>query len=118
MTIAEYMEDIAEDMRLKSAAIRRDFAKHRPSAGSNREDLVEKFLVNHLPKRFGVSTGLIISHDEKFSNQADLVVVDNQNNAPLYPESSSKLWPVESVYALIEVKTQLNQGFTIRYMGI
>lgn len=102
--------DIAEDMRHKSDAIRRDFARHRPSAGSNREDLVEQFLIEHLPNRFGVSTGLIISYDGKFSNQADLVVVDNQNNAPLYPQSRNKLWPVESVYALIEVKTQLNQG--------
>ena len=95
-------------MSCKSKAIRRDFASHRSSAGTNREELVERFLVEHLPKRFGVSTGLIISHEGRFSNQADLVVVDDQNNAPLYSNSPNKLWPVEAVYALIEVKTQLN----------
>ena len=108
MTIAEYMADVAAEMRRRSAAIRRDFATHRPSSGSNREDLVAKFLDDHLPDRFGVSTGLIISHDGMFSNEADLVVVDRMNNAPLYANSKKKLWPVEAVYGLIEVKSQLS----------
>ena len=95
-------------MASKSAAIRRDFASHRLSAGEYREDLVGNFLKSHLPKRFGISTGLVISHNEKFSNQADLVVVDELNNAPFYPESRKQLWPVEALYALIEVKTHLN----------
>lgn len=108
MAMAEYWESVAEEMRRKSEAIRQGFSEHRPSAGANRENLVEKFLKEHLPKRFGVSTGLIFSHDGMFSNQADLVVVDDQNNAPLYPENRNKLWPVEAVYALIEVKTNLS----------
>jgi hypothetical protein len=97
-------------MRAKSASIRRDFASHRLSAGENREDLVADFLTHHLPRRFGVSTGMVISHDGVFSNQADLVVVDEQNNAPLYAATRNKLWPVEAVYALIEVKTTLGPG--------
>jgi len=102
------MRDVAEEMRRKSAAIRRDFAAHRPSAGSNREDLVADFLREHVPERFGVSTGLIVSHDGAFSNEADLVVFDKMNNAPLYPGLNKKLWPVEAIYALIEVRTQLS----------
>lgn len=108
MSIADYLTDVADDMRHKSAAIRRDFARHRPSAGTNREDIVAQFLAGHLPKRVDVSSGLVFSHDNMFSKQADLVVVDSQNNAPLYPQSSNMLWPVEAVYALIEVKTRLN----------
>jgi hypothetical protein len=108
MLLAQYLSDVARDMREKSAAIRRDFASHRPSAGENREDLVAGFLTNHLPCKFGVSSGMVISHDGVFSNQADLLVVDEQNNAPLYASSRNKLWPVEAVYALFEVKTTLN----------
>lgn len=110
MVLPEYLSDVARDMRNKSAAIRRDFASHRLSAGENREDLVADFLKNHLPKRFGVSSGMVISHDGVFSNQADLVVVDEQSNAPLYAATRNKLWPVEAVYALIEVKTTLGPG--------
>lgn len=108
MILPEYLSDVAREMRAKSAAIRRDFASHRLSAGENREDLVADFLVNHLPRKFGISSGMVISHEGVFSKQADLVVVDEQNNAPLYAATRNKLWPVEAVYALIEVKTTLH----------
>ena len=106
--MVNYMSDVAEEMSWKSDKIRRDFAQHRLSAGENRQDLVGQFLVDHLPKRFGVDTGFVISRDGGISNQADLVVVDKENNAPLYGDYRNKLWPVESVYALVEVKTRLN----------
>jgi hypothetical protein len=107
MILPQYLSDVAREMRLKSAAIRRGFGSHRPSAGQNREDLVGEFLVQHLPRKFGVSTGIVISHEGEFSNQADLVVVDEQNNAPLYGGARNKLWPIEAVYALLEIKTAL-----------
>ena len=119
MVLPGYLADLANNLSTKSAAIRRDFASHHPSAGEHREEAVGKILEGLFPNRFGISAGLIFSHDGLFSNQADLVVVDDQNNVPLYPENRSKLWPVESVYALIEVKTQLNrsQGEMRRNMG-
>lgn len=108
MVLPQYLSDVAREMRARSASIRRDFASHRLSAGENREDLVEKFLSDHLPGRFGVSSGMVISNDGAFSNQADLVVVDALNNAPLYAAARNRLWPVEAVYSLFEVKTTLN----------
>ena len=108
MVFPDYLGDVAQEMARKSEAIRRDFGRHRQSAGDNREDLVGDLLRGILPKRFGISTGLIFSGTGMFSNQADLIVVDELNNAPLYPDKSNQLWPVEAVYALIEVKTHLN----------
>lgn len=37
-----------------------------------------------------------------------MVIVDKPNNSPLYPDLQRKLWPVEAIYALIEIKTQLS----------
>lgn len=108
MVFTDYMKGVAEEMKRKSDSIRCAYKTHNPTAGECREDLVKIFLENSLPKRFGVSTGLVISPEEEFSNQADLVIVDEQNNAPLYPDMDNKLWPIEAVYALIEVKTKLN----------
>lgn len=105
--LSGYLADVAREMKARSSAIRRDFAAHRLSAGENREDLVAAFLKDHLPMRFGVNSGMVISHDGVFSNQADLVVVDALNNSPLYAASRNQLWPAEAVYALIEVKTTL-----------
>jgi hypothetical protein len=110
MVLPDYLADVAKEMRAKSTAIRRDFATHRLSAGENREELVKRFLADHLPLRFEVSSGMVVSHNGGFSNQADLVVVDALNNSPLYASSANKLWPVESVLALFEVKTSLGPG--------
>lgn len=105
--LPEYLADVAREMKARSSAIRRDFASHRLSAGENREDLVAEFLKEHFPMRFGINSGMIISHHGVFSNQADLIVVDALNNAPLYAASRNQLWPAEAVYALVEVKTAL-----------
>ena len=109
MDVTEYWKDVVRQMKRQSDAIRRDFAQHRPSAGDNREDSVEKFLKQHLPKRFGISTGFVFSHNGGLSNQADLLIVDDQNNSPFYPDDRNQIWPVEAVYALIEVKTNLDR---------
>jgi hypothetical protein len=105
--LPDYFADVAKEMRLRSASIKRDFASHRPSGGRNREDLVARFLEEHLPKQFGVDTGLLISPSGCFSSQVDLVVVDHLRNAPLHASRPEKLWPIESAYVLFEVKTQL-----------
>jgi hypothetical protein len=107
MTLPEYLSDVAKRMQAESTSIRRDFASHRPSAGENRESVVGEFLRQHLPQRFHVASGIVISCEGAFSNEADLIVVDALDNAPLYGGSPSELWPVEAVFALIEVKTAL-----------
>lgn len=107
MTIDMYYSEIAQELKRKSDSIKIGFSTHALSAGENREDIVGQFLQKNLPKAFGISTGLILSNEGEFSNQADLIIVDELDNAPLYPDSSNKLWLVESVYAMIEVKTSL-----------
>ena len=108
MAFTEYFADVAEELKRKSDRVRFNFKTHRPSAGDNREAIVANFLVEHLPKSFGVGTGLILSKDGLFSKQADIVVVDHMRNAPLYSSLPEKIWLVESVYALLEVKTTLS----------
>jgi hypothetical protein len=107
MTFPGYFADTVERMVVESRSIRRDFAAHRGIAGAHREEVVRKFLGDHLPTRFAVDTGLVIDPNGVFSNQADLVVVDCVHNAPLHAAYSSRLWPVEAVYALLEIKTSL-----------
>lgn len=66
MKLVEYMEDVANEISRQSTALRRDFSQHRLSTGENRQDLVENFLLSHLPERFGVSSGFVVSHDGMF----------------------------------------------------
>ena len=108
MDLPQYFANIAEELDTKSKAIRRDFASHRPTAGGHRESLLATMLRNYLPREFGIDTGLVASSDGQFSNQADLIVIDHSWNAPFYPSGPSRIWLVEAVYAMIEVKTNIS----------
>jgi hypothetical protein len=105
MALHDYFASISEELRLRSERVRFNFSTHRPSAGDNRESIVADFLREHLPKAFGVHTGLVLAKSGEFSNQADIIIVDHLNNSPLYSTSPEHIWLIESVYALIEVKT-------------
>ena len=108
MKLPEYFADVVRDLNQKSEAIRRDFASHRPSAGGNREQLLQEMLSSYLPSRFGLDTGLISSSSGQFSNQADLIITDSHWNKPFYPSGPNRIWLVEAVYALVEVKSLLS----------
>ena len=107
--LPDYMSDVVQEMCLAS---RRQFvvtSRHTVRLLALIAKTLSKSSLQLIcRKRFGISTGFVISHDGMFSKQADLVVVDEQNNSPLYPNTTNKIWPVESVYALIEVKTKLD----------
>jgi hypothetical protein len=65
-------------------------------------------LREHLPQQFLVDSGFLISPSGYFSSQADLVIVDHLRNAALHAARPERLWPVESAYALFEVKSLLS----------
>lgn len=102
----KYFQYISVELERKSQSIRDYFATHKPSAGTNREGVVASFLSEYLPKKYAISSGLILSKSGVFSKQADIIVADKMSNVPLFGESKEKIWLVESVYSLIEVKTQ------------
>ena len=43
------------------------------------------------------------------SSQCDIIIYDAVNNAPFYSSDAWQIYPVEMVYAVIEVKTQINR---------
>lgn len=108
MTVPDYFASIADELKRRSDRLRTGFSTHRLTVGENREGVVADFLREHIPQAFGVGTGLILSSSGEFSNQADLVIVDQLYNAPLFASEAKPLWLIESVYVLIEVKTNLS----------
>lgn len=108
MTVDQYFAEIAHEIKRESDKVKLGFSTHALSAGENREDIVRDFLKNYIPPAFGIDTGLILSKEGEFSNQADLVIFDQLYNNPLYPTSTNKVFLAEAIYAMIEVKTHLN----------
>ena len=107
MSINKYFANVTKELLNKSEEIKDFFASHRPTAGTNRESKVANLLQEYLPTRYEIGSGLILSKDGEFSNQADVIIADKMSNSPLFASEKEKIWLVESVYSLIEVKTQL-----------
>jgi hypothetical protein len=85
------------------------FIKHAGDKGENREHILREFLSNHLPKKFGVTKGEIITRDGRHSHSADIIIYDAINCPVLYSEKTA-IFPIEGVYGIIEVKSSLSKA--------
>ncbi len=83
---------------------------HRGELGRITEEIIKVTLERLLPKRFSIGTGIIINSAGTASAQTDIVVYDEFFNRPLLSEYGVQVFPVECVYATIEVKSVLNSS--------
>lgn len=63
----------------------------------------------YLPNRYAVDKAIIIDSTGKSSDQIDLVIYDAQYSYLVFRQHDYKLIPAESVYAVFEVKQDLNK---------
>lgn len=82
---------------------------HQGEKGRNNEHVLRKFLENNLPQRLTVSTGKVIAAGGQESEQIDLIIHDRLNTPALIDAHAWSLVPIESVYAVISVKTTINK---------
>lgn len=86
---------------------------HQGEKGRLNETHLKATLRRHLPEKFGLGTGFIVSSktiNNKDNPQIDIVIYDKVTNAPLYQSEAFGVFPVESVYGYIEVKTTLTKS--------
>lgn len=90
---------------------------HNGLKGYHAENIFRDYLRDVLPKKYFVDTGIVVTRDNnqtKQSCQSDIVIYDGFNSPPLQTFSGFKLFPSESVYATIEVKTTLNSDNLVK----
>ncbi|HGY3929991.1 TPA: DUF6602 domain-containing protein [Citrobacter koseri] len=85
------------------------FIHHNGDKGENREEFLMGFLKTHLPKRYGVTKGEVITKEGLRSHAIDIIIYDAVNCPVLYAGKTSIL-PVEGVYGIIEVKSTLSKS--------
>ena len=86
-----------------------EVVRHSGDRGENREQDLRDFLQKHLPKKYGVTKGEIITQAGKHSHAADIIIYDALNCPVLYSQRTAVL-PVEGIYGIIEVKTKLSKS--------
>ncbi|WP_122575221.1 DUF6602 domain-containing protein [Pseudomonas viridiflava] len=83
---------------------------HQGAKGAVRESALREFLSDsRLPAKFGLGTGEIVSSFDRVSKQSDLVVFDRLDSIPLLYSDAVQVFPIESVYGVIEVKSRLSK---------
>jgi uncharacterized protein DUF6602 len=78
--------------------------------GTYREAIIRNFLRPFLPDCYGLSPGEVFSADGRQSAQVDVVIYDTVFSAVLFKNGPQQLFPAESVYGAVEVKSDLTSA--------
>src|SRR6266542_7018437 len=79
---------------------------HKGDRGENREEILTDFLTTHLPKRYGVIKGQVVTRQGSVSHSADILIYD-ADSGPVPYQGRTAILPVEDIYGIIEVKSKL-----------
>ena len=118
----EGFSGIGYQMSLIDENMKRDFErassiKHNGDKGNARENILRKFLKEsgYIPDKFGISDGSshVISTTGHISDQTDLLIYDKLNSPRLMSIEDIQYFPVESVYGIIEVKSNIDSKNTL-----
>jgi len=84
---------------------------HNGEKGGFREYFVATLLRPLLPDHFGISTGIIIDYEGRQSCQTDIIIFDKRLMSPIWEVESRGIYPIDSVLAVIEVKSKFSSTY-------
>ncbi|MGF1794252.1 hypothetical protein L4D21_27205 [Photobacterium profundum] len=80
---------------------------HPGEYGYYREEAVKKLLHLSIPRNFGITSGFIITSNNRISTQCDIIIYDRESCPKLINEDHVEFIPVECVVAVGEVKSSI-----------
>jgi len=83
--------------------------EHPTAAGAVTEHHWLALFNSYLPQRYRAASAFIVDADGDRSRQIDIAIYDNLYSPLLFPDAAGLHIPTESVYAVFEVKQDLNQ---------
>jgi hypothetical protein len=81
---------------------------HQGIKGEGNEIILRDLIKKFIPKKYGVGTGIVVDKNGKQSKQIDIIIYDQDHYPSILSLASVHLFPVDIVYAVIEVKTSLD----------
>ncbi|RCH54155.1 hypothetical protein DJ568_14865 [Mucilaginibacter hurinus] len=91
----------------------REFILHPGSKGDSLEETWIDWLRKYLPNRYCVDKAIVIDSTGQLSDQIDLVIYDQQYTPFVLTQNGIHYIPAEGVYAVFEVKPDLNGSVSI-----
>lgn len=107
MKIIETFSQIEKSLKADLDQVRTAL-NHSASIGQSIENVVNTFLRPRLPRNLEISTGFLIDSFGNKSKQLDIIIHDAARTPIFFESKEIKIIPVECVYGVIEVKTNLS----------
>ncbi|WP_176058266.1 DUF6602 domain-containing protein [Paraburkholderia sp. BCC1876] len=107
--------DAKKLFRSVSEKMRNDFEQaahfaHKGTRGTARENTLRDFLAKgRLPAKYGLGAGEVVGHVRDVSRQCDIIVYDSIHGLSLHYDEINQIYPIDSVYGIIEVKSGLSK---------
>lgn len=107
--LSDYYNGILTQIQAEVENINSNF-NHQGVKGTGNELVLIEMLKKFIPKKYGIGSGVVIDHKGNQSKQCDIIIYDNHHSPEILSISNSKFYPIELVYAVIEVKTKLTSS--------
>ena len=108
--IKELFHGLQQQM-LAQLSTNSDFIHHPTSKGDSFENCFIEWLEKYLPNRYKVSKAIMIDSDGNLSDQIDVVIYDSLYSPLIFHQNGITYIPAESVYAVFEVKPEIDKGY-------
>jgi len=102
-----FLESMGREFEAKIQ--RSGFYQHPTGIGDAREDTVRHYLQDVLPSRFSVDRGKIFDSEGHLSREFDIIISEARDVAPAMSLAERRIVPIEAVFGVIEVKSDLNR---------
>lgn len=107
--------DAKELFRKVSGKMRSDFElaaqfSHKGTRGAAREETLRQFFKGRLPAKYALGAGEVVGHVSDVSRQCDIILYDAQYGLALKYDDQNQIYPIDSVYGVIEVKSALSKA--------
>lgn len=105
--------DLFKGMQVQMQAtleLGRESIAHNGEMGEAAEESWREWLRKYLPRRYCVDKAIVVDCDGNASDQIDIVIYDGQYSYFVFKHEQVIYVPAESVYAVIEVKQNLNKS--------
>jgi len=107
-SLTRYYSGLAKKMSADIGDISREIG-HAGETGRHNENVLKEFLRRHLPQRYAVTTGKVISSKGEMSDQIDIIIHDRLHVPALILGGETwEIVPIEATYGVISVRTRLN----------
>ena len=107
------MLKLFKDMQIQMQStleLGRDSITHNGEMGEAAEESWRQWLKKYLPRRYCIDKAIVVDCDGNTSDQIDIVIYDGQYSYFVFRHEQVIYVPAESVYAVIEVKQNLNKA--------